>query len=93
MKAATLWKNGGAIRLSGRDGDAWVQAVAVSGNDVCVVGTETKTDEFDRKRRVTMLWKNGVALCLSGQKCYRESDYDYGLDDDDDDETECDPAE
>ena len=59
---------------------------AVSDVCVCVAGYVVK-----HGIKVATLWKNGEALCLSGQKCYRESDYDYGLDDDD--ETECDPAE
>ena len=57
---ATLWKNGIAQNLTCGTHNASANSVFVSGNDVYVVGFDTR-GFADSSPRTAMLWKNGVA--------------------------------
>ena len=62
--AATYWKNGVPVYLSSGINEAKAVQIAVSGNDVYVVGYENTAPSAPNKKRA-VVWKNGIPTYLT----------------------------
>jgi hypothetical protein len=60
-EVATYWKNGVKVALTDGTYGAYADGIAVSGNDVHVVGNEESANGHD----IAMYWKNGVPTQLT----------------------------
>ncbi|HTD41231.1 MAG TPA: hypothetical protein VK671_11465 [Mucilaginibacter sp.] len=62
---AAYWKNGTLVKLGDSVNYSTANAIAVSGNDVYVVGTTWPINQNSSSYSNAVVWKNGVTIMLS----------------------------